>query len=87
MGSASKSLSGNQANKVVFNGSPSEYSGPQSAMPGLFSAGYAGVVAGTVVCRWKGKSGGRRWGPGVLFSGAVSSGQVAGPVAVVRRLI
>ena len=39
MGSASRSLSGNQANKVVFNGSPSEYSGPQSAKPGLFSAG------------------------------------------------
>ena len=31
--------------------------------------------------RWKGKGGRRRWGPGVLFSGAVPSGQVAGPVA------
>ena len=89
VGSASRSLSGNQANKVVFNGSPSEYSGPQSAKPGLFSAaepasvfqGYAGVVAGTVVRRWRGKGGGRRWCPGVLFSGAVSSRQVAGPVA------
>ena len=28
MGSASRSLSGNQANKVVFNGSPSDYAGP-----------------------------------------------------------
>ena len=39
MGSASRSLSGNQAKKVVFNGSPSEHFGPQSAKPGLFSAG------------------------------------------------
>ena len=57
MGSASRSLSGNQAEKVVFNGSPSEYVGPQSAKPGLFSAGEpasafegsTGVVAGTVL--------------------------------------
>ena len=64
-------------------------SGPQSAKPGLISAGkpasvfqgYAGVVAGTVVRRWNGKGGGPRRGPGVLFAGAVSSGQVAGPVA------
>ena len=39
VGSASRSLSGNQANKVVFNGFPSEYSGPQSAKAGLFSVG------------------------------------------------
>ena len=53
-GSASRSLSGYQATKVVFNVSPSEYSGLQSAKPGLFSAGEpasvftgtAGVVAG-----------------------------------------
>ena len=88
VGSASRSLSGSQANKVVFNGSPSEYSGHQSAKPGLFSAGdpasvftgTAGVVAGTVVRRWNGEGGGRRRGPCVLFSGAVSPGQVAGPV-------
>ena len=30
--------------------------------------------------RWNGKGGGRRRGPCVLFSGAVSSGQIAGPV-------
>ena len=35
-GSASRSLSGSQVKKVVFNGSPSEYSGPQSTKPGLF---------------------------------------------------
>ena len=39
VGSASRSLSGDQAKKVVFNGSPSEYFGPLSAKPGLFSAG------------------------------------------------
>ena len=36
VGSASRSLSGNQAEKVVFNGSPSEHFGPLSAKPGLF---------------------------------------------------
>ena len=85
MGSASRSLSGNQAKKVVFNCSPSEYSGPQSAKPGLFlqenPPGYAGVVAGTVVRRWNGNGGGRRWGLVFLVTGAVSSGKVAGPVA------
>ena len=92
VGSASRSLSGNHANKVVFNGSPSEYSGPQSAKPGLFSVGEpasvfqgtAGVVAGTdnfVVRRWNGKGGGRRWGPGFQVAGAVSSGKVLGPVS------
>ena len=91
-GSASRSLSGNQDKRVVFNGSPSEYSGPQSAKPGLFPAGEpasvftgtAGVVAGTdnfVVRRWNGKGGGRRWGPGVQSAGAVSSGKVLSPVA------
>ena len=88
MGSASRSLSGNQANKVVFNGSPSEYSGPQSAKAGLFSAGepasvfqgFTGVVAGTVVLRWNGNGGGRRWGPVFQATGAASSGKVAGPV-------
>ena len=39
------------------------------------------MVAGSVVRRWNGKGGGRRRGPCVLFSGAVSSGQLAGPVA------
>ena len=56
-GCASRSLGGNKAKKVVFNGSPSEYSGLQSAKPGLFSAGEpasvftgtTGVVAGTDV--------------------------------------
>ena len=70
MGSASRSLSGNQAEKVVFNGSPSEYVGPQSAKPGLFSAGEpasdfegsTGVVAGTVLRRWTGDGGGQRLG-------------------------
>ena len=84
MGSASRSLSGNQAEKVVFNGSPLEYLGPQSAKPGLFSAGEpastfegsTGVVAGTVLRRWNGNGGGRRWGP-------VS--RVAGPVCLLER--
>ena len=87
MGSASRSLSGNQAKKVVFNGSPSEYFGPQSAKPGLFSAGEpasafegsTGVVAGTVLRRWNGNGGGRRWGPGVRSSSvAVSLQEVSG---------
>ena len=43
--------------------------------------GYAGVVAGTVVRRWNGKGGGRRWGPVFQVTGAVSSGKIAGPVA------
>ena len=92
VGSASRSLSGNQANNVVFNGSPSECSGPQSAKPGLFSAGEpasvfagtAGVVAGTgslIMRRWNRKGGGRRWGPVFQVTGAVSSGKVAGPCA------
>ena len=88
MGSASRSLSGNQAEKVVFNGSPSEYFGPQSAKPGLFSAGEpasafegsSGVVAGTVLRRWNGNGGGRRRGPVSQVAGLVSSGKVAGPV-------
>ena len=68
VGSASRSLSGNQANKVVFNGSPSEYFGPQSAKPGLAGEpasafeGSKGVVAGTVLRRWNGNGGGRRRG-------------------------
>ena len=81
MGSASRSLSGNQAKKVVFNGSPSEYVGPQSAKPDLFSAGEpasafegsTGVVAGTVLRRWNGNGRGRRWGPGVQSSSAAAS--------------
>ena len=89
MGSASRSLSGNQANKVVFNGSPSECSGPQSAKPGLFSAGEpasvfegsTGVVAGTLLRRWNGNGGGRRWGPVSQVAGPVSSGKVLGPVS------
>ena len=85
VGSASRSLSGNQAEKVVFNGSPSEYFGPLSAKPGLFSAGEpasafegsSGVVAGTVMRRWNGNGGRRRWGP---VSG------VAGPVSPLKGL-
>ena len=86
VGSASRSLSGNQAKKV-FNGSPSEYFGHQSAKPGLFSAGEpasafegpTGVVAGTVLRRWNGNGGGRRWGPGVWSSSvAVSLKEVPG---------
>ena len=89
MGSASMSLSGNQAKKVVFNGSPSERSGPQSAKPCFFSAGEPasafegskGVVAGTVLRRWNGNGGGRRLGPGVQSSsGAVSLKEVSVPV-------
>ena len=38
-------------------------------------------MAGTVVRRWNGKGGGRRWGPVFQVAGAVSSGKVAGPVA------
>ena len=81
VGSASRSLSGNQAKKVVLNGSPSEHFGPQSAKPGLFSAGEpasafegsTGVVAGTVPRRWIGNGGGRRWGPGVQSSSVAAS--------------
>ena len=95
VGSASRSLSGNQAKKVVFNGSPSEYFGPQSAKPGLFSAGEpasafegsTGVVAGTgslITRRWNGRGGGRQGGPGIAGSqsspGAVSVEQVSAPV-------
>ena len=88
VGSASRSLSGNQAEKVVFNGSPSEYFGPQSAKPGLFSAGEpasafegsSGVVAGTVLRRWNGNGGGRRQGPVSQVAGILSTGKVAGPV-------
>ena len=75
-------------NKVVFNGSPSEYFGPQSAKPGLFSVrepasafqGSSGVVAGTVLRRWNGNGGGRRQGPVSQVAGILSSGKVAGPV-------
>ena len=52
--------------------------------PASVFTGTAGVVAGTdnfVVRRWNGKGGGRRWGPGVQSTGAVSSGKVLGPVA------
>ena len=81
MGSAFRSLSGNQAKKVVLNGSPSEHFGPQSAKPGLFSAGEpasafegsTSVVAGTVPRRWIGNGGGRRWGPGVRSSSVAAS--------------
>ena len=81
-------LSGNQAKKVVFNGSPSEYFGPLSAKPGLFSAGEpaspcegpARVVPGTVLRRWNG-IGRRRWGPVSRGAGPVSSGKVFGPVS------
>ena len=97
MGSASRSLSGNQAEKVVFNGSPSESSGPQSAKPGLFSAGEpasafegsTGVVAGTgslIKRRWSGGGGGRQLGPGIVGSrsspGAVFVEQVSAPVCL-----
>ena len=89
MGGASRSLSGNQAKKVVFNGSPSECSGPQSAKPGFFSAGEpasafegsAVVVAGTVLRRWNGNGGRRRWGPVSRVAGPVSSGKVFGLVS------
>ena len=89
MGSASRSLSGNQAEKVVFNGSPSEYFGPLSAKPGLFSAGEpasafegsSGVVAGTILRRWNGNGGRRRWGPVSRVAGPVSFGKVFGPVS------
>ena len=66
--------------RSFFIGSPSDCFGPQSAKPGLFSAGEpasafegsSGVVAGTVLSRWNGSGGGRRWGPGVQSSsGAV----------------
>ena len=85
----SRSLSGNQAEKVVFNGSPSEYYGPLSAKPGLFSAGEpasasegsSGVVAGTVLRRWNGNGGGRRRGPVSQVAGTVSTGKVACPVS------
>ena len=89
VGSASRSLSGNQAKKVVLNVSPSEYFGPQSAKPGLFSAGEpasafegsTGVVAGTVLRRWNGNGGGRRWGPVSRVAGPVSSAKVFSPVS------
>ena len=97
----------NKNRRPSQTGSPSECSGPQSEKPGLFSAGepasfftgVAGVVAGTdsfITRRWNGRGGGRRWGPGVQsFSGAVSFGEVSGPVhpwipllvLVVRRLV
>ena len=95
MGSASRSLSENHAEKVVFNGSPSESSGPQSAKPGLFFAGEpasafegsTGVVAGTgdlIKRRWSGGGGGRQLGPGIVGSrsspGAVFVEQVSAPV-------
>ena len=38
-------------------------------------------MAGTVLRRWNGNGGGRRWGPVFQVAGAVSSGKVAGPVA------
>ena len=97
VGSASRSLSGNQAEKVVFNGSPSEYFGPQSAKPGLFSVrepasafeGSTGVVAGTgslIKRRWSGGGGGRQLGPGIVGSrsspGAVFLEQVSAPVCL-----
>ena len=89
VGQRPSSPAGSASTRLFFNGSPSEYSGPQSAKFGLFSAGEpasvfqgsSGVVAGTVVRRWNGKGGGRRWGPRTQVSGAVSSGQVAGPVS------
>ena len=75
--------------KVVFNGSPSEYFGHQSAKPGLFSAGEpasafegsTGVVAGAVLRRWNGNGGGRRRGTVSQVAGPVSSGKVARLVA------
>ena len=83
MGSASRSLSGNQAKKVVFNGSPSEYFGSQSAKPVLFSAGEpASAFEGSTGV--VGRGGGRRGGPGIAgfqsFPGAVSLEQVSAPV-------
>ena len=52
--------------------------------PASVFTGTAGVVAGTdnfVMRRWNGKGGGRRWGPGIQVSGAVSSGKVLGLVS------
>ena len=84
---------GVEAKKVVFNGSPQNVLVPSQQSLASFSAGQpvsfftgiAGVGAGTdsfVTRRWKGKGGGRRWGPGVQSSsGAVSFGKVFGPVA------
>ena len=73
-------MSGNQAKKIVFNGSHSEYFGPQSAgEPASAFEGSTGVVAGTVLRRLNGNGGGRRWGPGVQSSsGAVSLKEVSG---------
>ena len=71
--------------RLVFNGSPSECSGSQSAKPGLFSAGEPASAfegsTGTVPRRWNGNGGGRRLGP--VFqssSGAVSLKEVSVPV-------
>ena len=82
MGSASRSLSGNQAKKVVFNGSPSESSGPpwpfSAGEPASASEGSTGVV---VLRRWNGNGGGRRRGPVSRVAGPVSSANVCGPVS------
>ena len=81
MGSASRSLSGNQAEKVVFNGSPTECSDPQSGERASAFEASTGVVAGTVLRRWNGNGGGQHLGPGVhSSSGAVSLKEVSVPV-------
>ena len=43
--------------------------------------GSSGVVAGTVMRRWNGNGGRRRWGPVSGVAGLVSSGKVFGPVS------
>ena len=89
MGNASSFSKGIRAKRVSFNDPCSVLSVPQSAKPGLFSAGEpasafegtSGVVAGTVLRRWNGNGGGRRWGPGSRVAGPVSSAKVFGPVS------
>ena len=94
VGSASRSLSGNQANKVVFNGSQNTLVPSQQSLaffsarePASVFTGTVGVVAGTgslITRRWNGGGGGRRGGPGIagsqLSPGAVSVEQVSAPV-------
>ena len=93
VGSASRSLSGNEANKVVVNGFlPQNILVPSQQSLAFFSTGEpasvfegtAGVVSGTdnfVGRRWNGKGGGRRWGSVFQVAGAVSSAKVLGPVS------
>ena len=85
VGNASSFSSGIQAKRVSFNDPCAEISVPQSAKPGLFSGEpasfFTGVVAGTVLRRWNGIGGRRRWGPGVQSSSVAASLQkVSAPV-------